>query len=57
MHTAIIIHGRPDEEEYFDDKFDSPSNSFWIPWIQHKLLINKIFAPDSRNAYSIQSKL
>lgn len=43
MKTAIIIHGMPSKEEYFDQKSDSPSNSHWLPWLQKQLLINNIF--------------
>lgn len=44
MRTAIILHGMPDEEEYFNSAFPSASNSHWLPWLQKQLLINGIFA-------------
>lgn len=44
MRTAIILHGRPSKEEYFDQTFPSPSNSHWLPWLQRQLIINGIFA-------------
>ena len=43
MRTAIIIHGMPSKEEDYGSRFDSPSNSHWIPWIQKQLLIRDIF--------------
>ncbi len=37
--TAILIHGTPDKDEYFDPQYPSPSNSHWFPWLQKELLI------------------
>jgi predicted alpha/beta hydrolase family esterase len=42
MKRAIIIHGMPDKEEYFDIKSKSPSNSHWIPWVKQQLENNNI---------------
>lgn len=42
MNTAILIHGWPGKEEYFDPKEPSPSNNHWFPWLQHQLLIKSI---------------
>ena len=39
MKTAIILHGTPSEEEFFEPFGGSQSNKHWIPWIQHQLLI------------------
>jgi len=44
MRTAIILHGRPSKEEYFNPDFPSPSDSHWLPWIQRQLILNGIFA-------------
>lgn len=44
MKTAIIIHGMPPKEEYFDPKADSPSNAHWLPWLQQQLNINGILS-------------
>lgn len=44
MKTAIIIHGKPSKEQYFDSNGISESNSHWFPWIQHELIINGILA-------------
>jgi len=38
MKNAILIHGRPDREEYFEMDFPSPSNAHWFPWLQQQLL-------------------
>lgn len=54
MKTAIIIHGMPSKEEYFDVQRKSPSNNQWLPWLQKKLLINGINAqtPEMPEAYN-----
>lgn len=44
MKTALILHGMPSKEEYFDPNGSSPSNSHWLPWVQHQLLLNNILA-------------
>ncbi|HWA52039.1 MAG TPA: alpha/beta hydrolase [Patescibacteria group bacterium] len=43
MKNALIIHGVCDEEEYFNEKYPSLSNSHWFPWLQKQLLIKNIF--------------
>lgn len=54
MKNAIIIHGRPEKDEYYDRQFPSPSNSHWLPWLQHELLILEILAqtPEMPEAFS-----
>lgn len=44
MKTAIIIHGMPNKEGYYNPNGDAESNSHWLPWIQHELLIRDISA-------------
>jgi predicted alpha/beta hydrolase family esterase len=44
MKTAIILHGMPSKEEYFNFKSPSPSNNHWLPWLQHELILNDILA-------------
>lgn len=44
MKTAIILHGMPSKNEYYNPERPSQSNSHWIPWIQHQLLLNNILA-------------
>lgn len=43
MKNSIIIHGTCSEKEYFSDEYPSLSNSHWLPWLQKKLLMSKIF--------------
>ena len=38
MKNAIILHGGPSKEEYYDPKAPSMSNAHWIPWLQGQLL-------------------
>jgi predicted alpha/beta hydrolase family esterase len=38
MRNAIILHGGPGREEYYDPKAPSMSNAHWIPWLQGQLL-------------------
>lgn len=54
MRNAIIVHGKPSKEEYYDPQFPSPSNYHWIPWLQKQLLINEIetYTPEMFHAYS-----
>jgi predicted alpha/beta hydrolase family esterase len=44
MKRAILVHGRPDKEEYFDSTKPAPSNSHWFPWVQRQLLLKGILA-------------
>ena len=39
MKTAIILHGKPSKDGYYDPNREAQSNSHWIPWIQHELLL------------------
>lgn len=42
MKNAILLHGGPDKEEYYDPMTPSESNSHWLPWLQKQLLIHDI---------------
>jgi uncharacterized protein len=42
MKNAIILHGGPSREEYYDPQYPSASNSHWFPWLQKQLLIHDI---------------
>jgi len=42
MKNAIILHGGPDKEEYYDPKAPSMSNAHWLPWLQAQLLKHDI---------------
>ncbi|MBP6904682.1 MAG: alpha/beta hydrolase [Candidatus Pacebacteria bacterium] len=44
MKTAIIVHGWDNKEEFFDLNKASPSNAYWIPWIQKRLGVAGITA-------------
>ena len=44
MKTAIILHGKPEKEEYHDEHRPAESNCHWIPWIQKQLLLKDIVA-------------
>jgi predicted alpha/beta hydrolase family esterase len=39
MKNAIIVHGTPDREEYYDGNVPSCSNAHWLPWLQKQLLL------------------
>lgn len=62
MKNAILIHGKPGKDEYYDSNFPSASNSHWFPWLQKQLLIADIpvQTPEMFNAwqpdYQIWSK-
>lgn len=45
MNRAIILHGMPSKEEYYDITLaDSQSNSHWLPWLQQQLCQRDILA-------------
>ena len=44
MKNAIILHGRPDEDEYYDASVSSCSNYHWLPWLQKQLLVKEVAA-------------
>jgi predicted alpha/beta hydrolase family esterase len=54
MKNAVIIHGRPEKEEYFDPVSNSPSNDHWFPWLQKQLLMKGVLAqtPEMPSAYA-----
>lgn len=37
MNQVILIHGRPDKEEYFDDSMPKPHEAHWLPWLKDEL--------------------
>lgn len=43
MKNAIIFHGRPDKDEYYDLGYPAQSNGHWIPWLQKQLQAKDIF--------------
>lgn len=54
MKNAIILHGRPGKEEYYDPVMPSASNSHWIPWLQAQLQKVDVFTqtPEIPLAYN-----
>ena len=42
MKNAIILHGTPSREEYYNSNSDAESNKHWIPWLQRQLLVQDI---------------
>lgn len=53
MKNAIILHGGPSKEEYYDPEAPSMSNAHWIPWLQGQLLKHDIptATPEVPNSY------
>lgn len=56
MKNAIILHGKPGKEEYYDPDVPSCSNFHWLPWLQKQLLARDIHAhtpevPDAWKPY------
>lgn len=44
MKNAIILHGGPSKEGYYNPALPSESNAHWLPWLQKQLLVNEIAA-------------
>lgn len=44
MKSAIILHGMPSKEEYYNPESPSQSNKHWMPWIQRQLILKNILA-------------
>lgn len=42
MTNAILLHGLPSKEEYYDPGRPSASNAHWFSWLQNQLLIHDI---------------
>jgi predicted alpha/beta hydrolase family esterase len=53
MKNAVLVHGKPSRDEYFDPILLSMSNSHWLPWLQKQLLINgyNAQAPEMPDSY------
>lgn len=56
IKNAIILHGKPGEEEYYDPKFPSPSNFHWLPWLQKQLLVKDIKADTPEVPYAFDPR-
>lgn len=44
MSNAIILHGKPDDFEYYDRLEPTNSNFAWIPWIKKQCQLHEIDA-------------
>jgi predicted alpha/beta hydrolase family esterase len=44
MKNAIILHGMPSRQEYYNPEMPSMSNAHWLPWLQGQLLKKDIAA-------------
>src|SRR5262249_27256673 len=44
MKNAIILHGGPSKQEYYNPNAPSMSNAHWLPWLQAQLLKNEVTA-------------
>lgn len=44
MKRAVIIHGMPSKEGYYNANRESQSNSHWLPWLQQQLCVRDILA-------------
>ncbi|MCB0337508.1 MAG: alpha/beta hydrolase [Bdellovibrionales bacterium] len=53
MKTALLLHGMPSKDEYFEPNSPSGSNCHWFPWLQKQLIINEyqVWAPDIFHSY------
>lgn len=58
MKTAIIIHGMPDNEEYYDPNRPASSNCHWIPWLQKQFILKDVLTqtPEMPVAYNPEYK-
>jgi len=54
MANAIIVHGCPPREEYYDPAVPSPGNHLWLPWLAKQLIVRDIPAhtPEMPLAYA-----
>ncbi len=59
MRNAILLHGKPGKEEYYDASTPSCSNYHWFPWLQKQLLVKNIKAdtPEVPLAYEPKYEL
>ena len=56
MKNAIILHGVPNRQEYYDPAKPSMSNAHWIPWLQGQLLKHDIEAATPEVPYAYNPK-
>lgn len=41
--NALLVHGWPQKDEYYDLRWPTPSNSHWFPWVSKQLAVHDIF--------------
>lgn len=53
MANAIILHGKPQKDTYYNHDLPSASNDIWLPWLQKELLMLGLPAqtPEMFNAW------
>jgi predicted alpha/beta hydrolase family esterase len=56
MKNAIILHGAPEKEHYYDHRKPSESNAHWLPWLQKELIIRDIAAMTPEIPLSFEPK-
>jgi predicted alpha/beta hydrolase family esterase len=56
MKNAIILHGAPEKENYYDPKKPSESNAHWLPWLQKELIVRDIAAVTPEIPHSYEPK-
>lgn len=56
MKNAILLHGKPGKEEYYNPQFPSCSNYHWFPWLQKQLLVHDIKADTPEVPYAFDPK-
>ena len=56
MQNAIILHGAPEKEHYYDPEKPSESNAHWLPWLQKELLLRDIAAVTPEIPLSFEPK-
>lgn len=54
--NAIILHGAPEKEAYYNPDLPSESNAHWLPWLQKELLIRDIPAVTPEIPFSYEPK-
>lgn len=55
MKNAILLHGLPSRNEYYNVDMPSASNAHWFPWLQNQLLVHDIKAdtPEVQFSYKM----
>jgi len=44
VRNAIIVHGKPSRDEFYDPAVPPPSSHHWLPWLAKQLLVRDIHA-------------